>query len=436
MPRRFGTFTGGIDLPDEKHSTLDAPIAPFEGLRCLSVPLALCEKAQIQTHVRPGQRVDAGAKLASSADGACAYAPVSGRITKMTTARVAGPDGFETVPAAKMTDFGEYEPEEPSRETIDWLSADAEELRSRLADGGLAVCRRGRGPLSGWMDSARRNRCRTLIANAVEVQPYMTADHRLLVERTDQVAAGLAILARAIEAEEMLLAVDWRRTGDYRELVAQTRAYDIKRIALPHKYPVEADNVLVKVLLRREVPPGAGPMSAGAAVIDAATCLAAFRWVAFSLPPTGRVVTISGERIESPGNYLVPFGADFRELTGNVEPPVIHGGPMTGSACEPGVVVSPATTALLALEPSDNHGPPGPCIRCGWCTDHCPARLNVSALNDDYELSLVEHARLMHVTACVGCGVCSYVCPARLPLSGRVRELKRAVREDPAGSAP
>jgi electron transport complex protein RnfC len=98
------------------------------------------------------------------------------------------------------------------------------------------------------------------------------------------------------------------------------------------------------------------------------------------------------------------------------------------------VVVGPATTALLALDGAANHGPPSPCIRCGWCTDHCPARLNVAALNDDYELALVDRARRTGVAACVDCGVCTYVCPARLPLTQRVRQLKRAARRLPAES--
>ncbi|MFP3938390.1 MAG: 4Fe-4S dicluster domain-containing protein, partial [Phycisphaerae bacterium] len=296
--------------------------------------------------------------------------------------------------------------------------------------GGLALHRRRPTPLNRWLEKARRHNCRTLIANAMEGQSYVTSDHRLLVEHGAEVSRGLAILGRAIEADEILLAVDRRRTDDYRDLVGPARMYDIKRIALPHKYPIGADNVLAKVLLRREPPPGAGPISVGAAVVDVATCLAVYRWVACEAPPRGRVVTISGERATEHGNFYVPFGTEWTELPVVAEPPVIHGGPMMGRQCEPQVIVSPSTIALLAIRTTDNTAPPSPCIRCGWCTDHCPARLNVAALNDDYELALVDHARKMNVAACVDCGVCTYVCPARLPLSQRVRELKRAVRSE------
>ena len=109
---------------------------------------------------------------------------------------------------------------------------------------------------------------------------------------------------------------------------------------------------------------------------------------------------------------------------------------MSGVLCDARAVVTPATPAVLSLEAADMPLP-GPCLRCGWCTDHCPARLNVTALNDAFELSLVDRARLGGALACVECGVCSYICPARLPLTQRVKQLKRrivALRRAPAGS--
>ncbi|MGC9454538.1 MAG: 4Fe-4S dicluster domain-containing protein [Phycisphaerae bacterium] len=431
MSRRFGTFTGGIDLPYEKEATLESPIRPCRRPSRLLVPLAPTGREASEPTVGVGEYVSAGEKLAAGGDAGAVYAPLAGRVASRTTALVAVGGDFTAVPALELVDLGEHMALRSLEQVFDWRRADADTLRRRLSQGGLVLHRRWPTSLNRWLSEARRHNCRTLIANAMEGQSYVTSDHRLLVEHGAEVSRGLAILARAIEADDILLAVDRRRTDDYRDLVGPARMYDIKRIALPHKYPIGADNVLVKVLLRREPPPGAGPMSVAAAVIDAATCLAVYRWVACASPPRGRVVTISGERAIEHGNFYVPFGTEWSDLPIAAEPPVIHGGPMMGRQCEPGLVVGPATTALLALRPSDNNAPPSPCIRCGWCTDHCPARLNVAALNDDYELSLVDHARKMNVAACVDCGVCTYVCPARLPLSQRVRQLKRAVRSRP-----
>jgi len=111
-------------------------------------------------------------------------------------------------------------------------------------------------------------------------------------------------------------------------------------------------------------------------------------------------------------------------LVGQAGQPVIHNGPMVGIRCGGQAVVSPATDAVLALE-SAVPASPSPCIRCSWCTDHCPARLNVAALNDAFEVCDLSLAHRLAAQACVECGVCSYVCPARLPLSQRARQLKR-----------
>jgi electron transport complex protein RnfC len=190
---------------------------------------------------------------------------------------------------------------------------------------------------------------------------------------------------------------------------------------------VGADTILAKVLTRRETPPGESTMAVGVAIVDAATCFALYRLVACGQRATGRVATIGGPCVAEPGNVWAPFGARCGELAGGGEGMLVHGGAMGGMRCDALAVVTPATNALLTLEPVAPPVP-SPCIRCGWCTDLCPARLNVAALNDAFELSLVERARRAGALACVECGVCSYVCPARLPLTQRVKRLKRQIR--------
>ena len=134
-------------------------------------------------------------------------------------------------------------------------------------------------------------------------------------------------------------------------------------------------------------------MRVGAAVVSAATCLAVLRWVACGQRGVGRVVTVAGPRAAYEANVWVPFGTSCLELAGETDGAVIHGGPMSGARCTAKAVVTAATAAVLALDATP--APlPGPCIRCGWCTDHCPARLPVAALNDAFELSLVDRARL------------------------------------------
>jgi len=432
--RRYGTFAGGIDLPDEKHATLAAAIRPCRGLERLRVPLRACGGAAAVPSVRVGQRVRAGERIAAAPDetGVDAFAPLDGRVEALGSAPVAVSDGFADSPAIELADLSAPRVPPPVGRTekpprlFDWAAADRDELLERLGAGGLATYRRTPAPLMRWIALARGRRCRTLIANAIEHEPYVTADHRVLAEYGQEVMEGLAILARAIGAADVALAADRRRTPFYEGSVDAAQRLGISRIALPHKYPIGADAILTKVLTRREAPPGAGTMAVGAAVVDAATCLAVCHWVVHGLRPLGRVVTLAGPRAPEPANVWVPFGADCRGLAGGGDGLILHGGPMAGTPCPDGAVVTPATHAVLSLEAAPPPLP-SPCIRCGWCTDHCPARLNVAALNDAFELSLPERARRAGALACVECGVCSYVCPARLPLSQRVRQLKRSI---------
>jgi len=135
---------------------------------------------------------------------------------------------------------------------------------------------------------------------------------------------------------------------------------------------------------------------------------------------------VGGPGIAEPANLWAPFGAECLQLA-PAEQPVIHGGPMVGFGCEADLVVTAATDAVLAIDPPPFQAP-APCIRCGWCTDHCPARLNIAALNDVFELGEIDHPSRLDAQACVECGVCSYVCPARLPLTQRVKRIKHAAR--------
>lgn len=425
--RRYGTFTGGIDLPEEKHATLDAPIRRPPLGQHLRVPLAPCGKSPAKPVVKRGRQVTAGQRIARAVDAGSVdvFAPLSGKVGPATTVDVATAEGFIRSPAIELTDLSEDQfPSvcEPSR---DWQHAEPSALRQRLAEGGLTTCRHHLEPLSAWLNRTLSNNCRTLIANVMENQPYLTAEHRLMVEHGGEVVVGLAILARAMEATQVVLAADWRRRAQYRHIAGAASRYNISSIGLPHKYPIGADTILVKVLTRRETPPGANTTAVGAAVVSASTCTAVCRWVACGIPATHRVLTVSGNKAGESGNFLVPQGTACSEIAGSGDQPLIHGGPMVGLKCTPDAVVTPATDALLAIEPTP-YEPAGTCIRCGWCTDHCPGRLNVAALNDAFELGMVTQARRDGVHACVECGVCSYICPARLPLTSRVRQLKRA----------
>ncbi len=433
--RRYGIFTGGIDLPDEKDATLRSPIRRCPPLERLRVPLAPCGASAAEAVVAVGQHVHQGDRIAQAA-GACGvdvFAPLSGRVSAMTTAVVAGAHGLSACRAIELTGLSAPPGIAPARPRFEWDRPDAAALRAGVAESGaLALCRNAE-PLAAWVERARSRRCRVLIADLIEDEPYVTVAHRLVVEHGEEVVCGLALLARAIGAERVFMAADHRRTDRYQRTAGPARRYGIIQVGLPHKYPTGAAPMLVKILTRRETPPGESTLAVGAAVVDVATCFAAYRAVVCGEPVTARVVTVSGQRAAARGNFYVPFGADCAALVAGAGGAIIHGGPMRGRRCTGEEVVGPATNAVLAIEAAPSPVP-GPCIRCGWCTDHCPARLNVAALNDAFELALVDRAEHLGAMACVECGVCSYVCPARLPLTQRVKRFKRVIERGRSGA--
>lgn len=445
--RRYGMFTGGIELPDEKRPTLARAIEVATRPERLLVPLATCDGAPAAPTVEAGDTVSAAQRIgaAGDKDGVDVFAPLAGRVAGVATVALAAWGGFVESPAIELVDLSDPADMVPSRwaeasgageRGFNWQAAGDEDLLARLAEGQLTTHRPRPQPLAVWLTRARAKNCRWAIVNAMDHEPFVSSDHRLLAEFGPEVMEGLAIVARLVGSRNKIVAADHRRTSHYESCDAAAERFGITRVALPHKYPVGADTILTKVLTRRETPPGKSPLAVGAATLDATTCLAVHQWVVRGRRLLGRVVTVAGPHTARPGNFWTPFGtpcAILASLTagpnpraGSGEPTLIHGGPMAGVLCDARAVVTPATAAVLSLQAA--HMPlPGPCIRCGWCTDHCPARLNVTALNDAFELSLVDRARLGGALACVECGVCSYICPARLPLTQRVKQLKRRI---------
>ena len=432
--RRYGSFAGGIDLPDEKDATLNARIETAAVPVRLRVPLAVTPAAPCQPIVEPGQRVSRGQCIARAEDPdqVDVFAPADGRVGAIVQADLPARHGhWRHCPAIELTDLSDPPPVEELPELYDWRQGDADDLRLRLAEGNLATFRRPVTALSEWVERGLRARVRVLIANVTENVPFITADHRLLAERGAEVVAGLAILARALAAERVCLAVDGGRTGAYRVAVEPARRHGVDRVALPRKYPIGIDAMIVKALLRREMPAEGSPFDVGAAVTNAATCWAVYRWVVCGERPTARVMSLTGPRVNRPMNCWAPFGADAGTLLSSAGAGGGDGGeygsPMVGLPIAAEAVTGPACDGLVALKAAPARSPT-PCIRCSWCNENCPARLNVAGLNDDFELSRVDRAARRGATACVNCGICSYLCPARLPLTQRVAALKQAIR--------
>ena len=278
----------------------------------------------------------------------------------------------------------------------------------------------------------------TLIANGCECEPYITADDTLLRTDPEQVLEGMMILAKILLPERIVLAVEDNKAEAIEKLRALLPEYpQIELAVLPTRYPQGAEKQLIQALTGREVAPGQLPVSVGCVVFNVSTYAAIYRAVRLGLPLIQRIVTISGEAIAEPQNFIVRIGTSFRDLievAGGLHDKterVISGGPMMGIAqSDLSVPVIKATNSILCLLKDQNGVAENPvCLRCGKCVGVCPMHLQPLYIYRFLTAGRIEELERLHVTDCIECGCCSFTCPGKLPLTDSCRKGKKLLRE-------
>ncbi len=332
--------------------------------------------------MRPGQSVTAGMLVARSREGASRHTPLSGVVVGVDESRIA----IE----------GVWEPPERSDTHRDPDQLSPGELVDLVRDAGLVGM--GGAMFPTWAKLAVGTPIDTVLVNGRESEPFVTADGRVLVEHRDEVECGLRIAMRAVGADNGLIARD-------------DKGY-------PHGY----ETLLVQDFTGRKVPPGGRPADVGALVINTQTARHLHLAVCERRPLLERVITVDGEAVGQPGNYIVPVGTEVGRVLDHCRTDldraaaVLAGGPMMGSPVALDAPVTAGTTAILALTRAQTrHTSTGSCLRCGDCLQACPFDLPAGLL--------VDHP---HPSAllCIECGVCEYSCAAHLPLVERLRAVK------------
>ena len=278
----------------------------------------------------------------------------------------------------------------------------------------------------------------TLIANACECEPYITADDSLLRTEPEHVLEGMSLLRHVLNPERVVLAVEDNKAEAIEKIRSLLPSYPgIELAVLPTMYPQGAEKQLIQSLTGREVPPGQLPVSVNCAVFNVSTYAAIYRAVRLGLPLTQRIVTISGEAIAQPQNFIVRIGTSFHDLievAGGLHDKterVISGGPMMGIAqSDLAVPVIKATNSILCLLKDVNGAAENPvCLRCGKCVAVCPMLLQPLYMYRFTNAGRVDELQRLNVLDCLECGSCAFTCPGKLPLVETFRKGKMMVRE-------
>jgi len=278
----------------------------------------------------------------------------------------------------------------------------------------------------------------TLIANACECEPYITADDVMLRTNLDQVLQGMMILHEILHSRRTVLAVEDNKVQALKKIHVCIKDYpEIELKVLPTRYPQGSEKQLIQAITGREVPPGKLPVSVECAVFNVSTFAAIYRAVRLGTPLTRRIVTVSGEAIAEPQNFIVPIGTTFHDLieqAGGLNDRterVISGGPMMGKAQEDlSVPVVKATNSILCLMKDKNAAAENPvCLRCGKCVAVCPMRLQPLYLYRFVNSERLDELDRLNIMDCMECGSCAFTCPGKLPLVERFRHGKKLLKE-------
>ena len=277
-----------------------------------------------------------------------------------------------------------------------------------------------------------------LIANACECEPYITADDTLLRTNPEQVLEGMMILSGILKPEKLILAVEDNKELAIQKLRELSPEYpQVELRVLPTRYPQGSEKQLIQAVTGRQVPSGQLPGSVGCTVFNVSTFAAIYRAVKLGIPVTERIVTVSGEAISKPQNFIVRIGTPFRDLVeaagglNDRTERVISGGPMMGFAQQNlDAPVVKATNSILCLMKDENGAAENPvCLRCGKCLEVCPMHLQPLYLYRYVNAGRADKLQTLHLMDCMECGSCAFICPGKLPLVERFRAGKKFTRE-------
>ena len=428
-------FFGGINIPHYKsfteHKAILEPSLPEE----IIVPLLQHTGAPNESLVKVGDKVKAGQKIGATDKfvSAPVHASLSGTVTAIEPRPYMTGEMIESIVIAV-----DKEQEQIELANNDVEKATREEIHNAVKEAGIVGMGGAAFPTSIKLSPPPDKKVDTVIINGCECEPFLTCDHRTMLEKPEELLQGVKLLMKMLEVEKAYICIEDNKEDAIEAIRQKNDDSRIVLLRMPTKYPQGSEKHLVKAALDREIPSGGLPFDVGTLIQNVGTCVAIYEAVKFNKPLIERVVALTGQNIAEPQNYMVKIGTPLshliKESGGITEEPakVVVGGPMTGKAQvsldvpvvkgTTGIVVLPPDMALEDMEYSD-------CVRCCKCVEHCPMMLYPNQISIYCEAEMIEEANDWDTMDCIECGICAYVCPSKRPITQLVQSAKPLIRE-------
>ena len=438
------TFSKGGVHPEENKISHDSPIQVQPIPKTVSILLGQHIGKPATPVVSRGDEVKVGTLIAK-ADGfvsANIHSSVSGKVKKIET--ILDASGYQK-PCITIQCDGEDIWEETidrTPEIVRDIKLSSEEIIQRIAECGIVGMGGATFPTNVKLMPPKDATPECVIINGAECEPYLTADHRTLLERGEEVLIGLQILMKSVGVTKGYVAIENNKRDAIDKLTQLASTMPgIEIVPMRVKYPQGGEKQLIDTVLKRRVASGKLPVTEGAIVQNVGTALAVYEAVQKHKPLVERVVTVTGKAVKNPCNLLVRIGTPLSELieTAGGMPrstaKLVSGGPMMGKAVySDEIPVAKGTSGvLMLLEEDTKRRPMRNCIRCAKCVGACPMGLNPAFLMRDTVYKDWDALEANHVYDCIECGSCSFICPANRPLldhirmgTGRVMAIRRA----------
>lgn len=429
------SFIGGIHPPHNKHLSEHHSVANAEQPKIVRIPLRQHIGAPSEPIVAKGDYVKMGQKIGEAASfvSAPVHSSVSGVVKDIQKVMTSG--GMELCVIIESDGQDQLHESVVPKGTVDSLTG--KEILAIIKEAGIVGMGGAGFPTHVKLSPPPEKKIDAIILNGAECEPYLTADHRLMLETPDRIVLGLLALMKVLQVEVGYIGIEDNKPDAILAMKKAAEPYgqSVQVVGLHTKYPQGAEKQLIYACTKREVPSGGLPMDVGAVVNNVATAAAIADAIYLGMPLVERICTITGSAIRDPKNLKIKVGVSLKEIIdqcgGYKETPrkLILGGPMMGlSFFNEDVPATKTTSGILMLSEAEAELPdPENCMKCGKCVSICPAFLQPLYISAYALQENLGNAEKFGAMDCIECGSCSFICPSKRPLLQSIRLAKREI---------